>query len=100
MKKNILKSTGLIIGSLSVFPFLAYADEVTETIQNVVSWLTMVGGGLAILAIVIAGIFMVVSAENPDNVDRAKKIILWASIGLIIILLANALTSIVESLVA
>ena len=51
------------------------------------------------LAIVIAGIMMVMSHENEKNVSSAKDIIKWAMIGLGVILMANVLASIVKGLV-
>ncbi|MDD4333792.1 MAG: TrbC/VirB2 family protein [Candidatus Pacebacteria bacterium] len=93
--KNKIK--GLVVASF--LPFVVFADAITSTIDNVVKWISTVGGGLAVLFIVIAGVMMVTSSESADNVKKAQDIIKWAAVGLIIILLANAIKAIIESLV-
>lgn len=93
--KNKIK--GLVVTSF--LPFVVFADAITSTIDNVVTWISTVGGGLAVLFIVIAGVMMVTSSESADNVKKAQDIIKWAAIGLVIILLANAITSIVKNFV-
>lgn len=42
-----------------------------------------------VIAIVVAGIFLIVSGGSDTSKDKAKKIILYAIVGLIIILLAK-----------
>jgi len=98
------KTKGLVVASFAfLMPIIAFAaeasDPVTKTINSVITWLSTVGGGLAVLFIVIAGIMMVSSSESADNVKKAQEIIKWAAVGLIIILLANAIKAIIESLV-
>ncbi|MDD4661800.1 MAG: pilin [Candidatus Pacebacteria bacterium] len=93
------KIKGVILTGLTFLPIVAFADEVTDTLKNVTTWLSTVGGGLAVLFIVVAGIMMVSSSENADNVKKAQDIIKWAMVGLVIILLANAVTGIVTNFV-
>lgn len=102
MKKNNLKVISFGILASFLAPFLAFAagDAVTDTIQNIVNWLTMVGGGLAVLVIVVAGFMIIMANGDPGNVEKGKKMILYAAAGLIIILMARALTSIIENFVA
>lgn len=97
--KNKIKGLSLLAISTFIPVFVIFADEVTETIKNVNTWLTTVGGSLAVLAIIIAGVMMVMSNENEKNISSAKDIIKWAMIGLAVILMANVLTGIVQGLV-
>ena len=53
---------------------------------------------IAVVVIVIAGIMLVVSMGDEGAKDRAKRIIFYAVIGLIIILLASALVGFISSL--
>ena len=96
---NKSNGLGLFIVSTFIPVFVTFADAVTETIDNINKWLTTVGGGLAVLSIIIAGVMMVMSNENEKNVANAKDIIKWAMIGLAVILMANVLTSIVRGFV-
>lgn len=96
---NKIKGLGLFMVSTFIPVFVTFADAVTETIDNINEWLTIVGGGLAVLSIIIAGVMMAMSNENEKNVANAKDIIKWAMIGLAVILMASVLTSIVRGFV-
>lgn len=52
-------------------------------------------GVIAVIVIIIAGFMYVVSANNSQQITRAKNAILGAIIGLVVILLAFAITNIV-----
>jgi len=97
--KNKIKGLGLVAFTTILPTSIIFADAITETIDEIVTWLSTIGGGLAVLSIVIAGVMMVMSNENEKNVANAKEIIKWSMIGLAIILMANVLTSIVRQLV-
>ncbi|MDD3919435.1 MAG: pilin [Candidatus Pacebacteria bacterium] len=97
---NKIKGLSLLAVATVLPSTIVLADAVTSTISNIVTWISTVGGALAVLAIVIAGVMMVASQDNADNVKNARDIIKWAMIGLVIILMANALANIVNSLVA
>lgn len=70
-------------------------EVVTSILSTVISYMALA----AVVVIVIAGIYMVISLGDETAKDRAKKIILYAIIGLFIILFASALVKIVESTV-
>ena len=50
---------------------------------------------VATIVIIIAGIRMLVSQGDESSLEKAKKAILWAIIGLIVILIAGGIVSIV-----
>jgi len=97
---NKIKGAGLLAIATVLPSTIIFADAITDTIKNIVTWISTVGGSLAVLAIVIAGVYMINSQDNASNVENARAIIKWAIIGLIIILMANALANIVNGLVA
>lgn len=97
--KNKIKGLGLVAFTTILPTSIIFADAITATIDEIVTWLSTIGGGLAVLSIVIAGVMTVMSNENEKNVANAKEIIKWSMIGLAIILMANVLTSIVRQLV-
>lgn len=66
---------------------------ITNVLQGVLQFLALI----AVVVIVIAGIRMVVSSGDEGAVDTAKKTILWAVIGLIVILLAGAIVDFVAT---
>ncbi len=52
-------------------------------------------GLLAVLMIVYAGILLVTAQGEEEQVGKGKKIILWAAIGLIVIMLSFAIVRVV-----
>lgn len=56
-------------------------------------------GLIAVVVIVIAGIMLVVSGGDEGQKDKARKIVLYAVIGLIVIALASLIVRFVEDLV-
>lgn len=46
---------------------------------------------IAILAIIIAGVYLIVSGGDEGQKDKAKKIILYAMIGIVVIVLARVI---------
>ena len=55
---------------------------------------------VAVIIIVIAGIRLVISQGEEEAKDKAKKTIFYAIIGLIVILFAQAIVSIIADVVA
>lgn len=101
--KNKIKGL-LIIASTAVVPVLnVFATEennsIADTIKEIRELLTVIGGALAILGFVVAGLMMTLAYENEENVKNAKNIIKWSMIGLLVILLATTLDSIVRGVV-
>ena len=64
---------------------------VTSVIESILNFMALI----AVVIIVIAGIRLVISQGDEGAVDTAKKTILYALIGLIIILLAGAIVDFV-----
>jgi heme/copper-type cytochrome/quinol oxidase subunit 2 len=63
-----------------------------QLLNNALNTVYLVGGILAVIVIIVAGYFYVTSSGNATTVEKAKNAILYAVIGLVIILLAFAIT--------
>ena len=50
-------------------------------------------GLLAVIMVIYGGILYVTAAGNQENIDKGKKIIMYAVVGIVIILLAFALVN-------
>ena len=68
-----------------------------DVLFNVVNALLLFAGAVAVLFLIIGGFRYVVSTGNPDQVDGAKRTILYAVLGLIIIFIAFVLVGLVQS---
>jgi len=72
-------------------------SDIRVVILNILDTILSFMALAAVVVIVIAGILMVVSLGDETAKDRAKRIIFYAVIGLVIILIASAIVRIVES---
>lgn len=103
-KKSLLVSCLLV--AVLVAPFIAMAvdidvenNAITETIENITNWVVNISLVVAILMYVLGGYFWIIDNGNLESVKMAKNIILSATIGLVIILIAKSLVSVVKTLV-
>jgi len=72
-------------------------SDIRVVILNILSTVLSFMGLAAVVVIVIAGILMVVSLGDETAKDKAKRIIFYAIIGLVIIIIASAIVRVVES---
>jgi len=57
-----------------------------QMLLNIYNFLTtMIATPLAIIALIVGGIFMMASAGNPSTFGKGKEIITWAIIGLFLV---------------
>lgn len=73
-----------------VDPGCANADK-GEFVSSVLNSMSFVLGAVSVLVLVIAGITMVFAGSNPDTAKRARQAILYAVIGLVVAILAQAI---------
>jgi hypothetical protein len=89
----------LILAGIILVPFLASADAVTSTIESVTDWIVTISLGLATLMYIVGGFLWMSDAGNAERVKTAKSIIVSTTIGLVIILMAKGMISIVQGFV-
>lgn len=91
----------LLVVFASITPALADAPDVSKVesfAQNVIQVLVTLAGLLAAGFFVMGGINYITSSGNPEHLDRAKKTILYSSIGLAVAIAAFVITNIVTQL--
>lgn len=90
----MLKSLLLAAGGLDVskLPQPSADSGALQTILNIVFVIT---GSIAVLIIVIAGFKFVISAGDPGAVSKARNAIIYAVIGLIVIISATVIVNFV-----
>jgi hypothetical protein len=67
--------------------------DISRLIANVVLILVSAAGALAIIFIIVGGIFYVTAAGDPARLKRAKEIIMQSVVGLLVISLAYAVVT-------
>lgn len=77
-------------------PGIGGASDLRGTIIDIVKEVLLFMALVAVIVVVIAGVRLVISQGEQDQVDKAKKTIIYAIIGLIIIALASAIVKFVE----
>ena len=71
-----------------------------ELINTLINWLVVISLPIVTLLIVYAGVVFLVSGVSPDQQRQAKNIIIYALVGLAIIILAKALAAVVTGVFA
>jgi hypothetical protein len=75
------------------------ATDLNSTIRTIINGITFVVGLIAVIMIIIGGIFYAISAGDPGKVKKAKDTIMYGIIGLIVALLAFAIINFVLQMV-
>jgi type IV secretory pathway VirB2 component (pilin) len=66
--------------------------QINNFVKNMIQILTGIATLIAVAFIVIGGLHYITSSGNPEHLDRAKRTIIYASIGLVITIAAFAIT--------
>lgn len=67
------------------------SGSLRETIGNIVNNILSYVSLLAVVVIIIAGLYLILGLGNDSAKDTARKIVLYTAIGLLLILLSKAL---------
>ena len=70
-------------------------DDLKGALTTIIQYVLGFVGLIAVIVIVIAGIRFIISSGEESEKEKAKKMIIYALIGLLIILLAEAIVSFV-----
>ncbi len=106
MSMSNLHLTGAVFGGGTVQQGIAAASSVgglatgsiNETIGRIIIAILSVTTTIAVLTIVIAGMYLILSLGDEGQKDKAKKIIQYTVVGLIVILLAQIIIDFVFQL--
>jgi len=63
-------------------------ETVEEILINIWSYLQKIAGTVAVIFIIIGGVMYMLSGGNKDAIERAKKTVIYAMVGLAIVLAA------------
>lgn len=107
MKKSTKLSTGLALAAMAAAPFSVLATtfsledvgnvvglgtaDLKATVFNIIQWVLSILGLMAVTFIIYGGFVWLTAAGNEEKIEKAKKIIGSAVVGLIIVLMAWAI---------
>ncbi len=60
-------------------------DNPDKVIANVIDGVLSVIGGLALLFFIYGGFLMLISAGNPERIQKGRDTLMWATVGLIVV---------------
>ena len=69
-----------------------HSDPTQDTVTNIFSTVYGVAGVLAVLFLIWGGAQYILAAGNPQKAAKAKSTILYSLVGLVIVVLAAAIT--------
>lgn len=73
------------------------ATSVSDVVVRIIVFVLDIVLILAIVAVIVAGIYLIVSNGEPAQKDKAKNIIIYVIVGIIIILLARVIVMFVNT---
>lgn len=73
--------------------------NIGEIIAGIIEFILPVAAGVAVLAVMYAGVLYITSQGDPEKVGKAKKALLWAIVGVIIIVLSYAIVIMINNVV-
>ncbi|MDD5739216.1 MAG: hypothetical protein PHO20_00405 [Candidatus Peribacteraceae bacterium] len=88
---QVYNGPGLEQGADSLGVSGIHGGSLRGTIANIVNKILTYVALIAVIMIIIAGLYLILSLGNDSAKDTAKKIVLYTAIGLILILIAKAL---------
>jgi len=79
-------------------PAVKCIDSFPEFLAEVGNFIFTLGLLIVPIVIIVAGLLFIISRGNPQKVDQAKKMLLWAAIGLAVMFSAKAMASVIKAI--
>jgi len=76
---------------------LSREEEVTPILLQILNWLLGLVGMIALIVLIIGGVYYITALGQEDKIKTAKRIILFAIIGLIVVGMSWSILSFVLS---
>ena len=73
------------------------ADTFPDLIQMVINWLFVIATPIVALMVLYGGFLIMTGGASEDRYDKGVKAVKWAIYGFIVVLLAQSVTSIINS---
>jgi len=100
MKKILDKVLLISLLSIYLFPLVVHAvqienplkwDSFAGLLNAIIDFLFNLAIGIAPIMIIVAGFYFVTAQGEPEQINTAKRIILWTLIGLLVVIGAKGL---------
>ncbi len=96
--EGLMGAVGISAG-FQIFHGITGAPTLGDLIMNIIKFILGITGLVAILAIIIGGLRYIMSSGNEGMMTGAKNTILYAIIGLVIVILAYTIVSVIDNVI-
>ena len=73
------------------------AGDIPTLIDHIATWLLGIGSTIAVIIVIWAAFLFMTSGDNKERVTMARKTLWYAIIGIVILLLAKGVTSLIQN---
>lgn len=74
-------------------------DSIEGIVLGVLNWVFILAGGLLLIAVVYSGILYITAGGDATKAENGKKNLIWALIGLVIMVLAVVIIGWVQDII-
>jgi len=99
MMRNIKEKIKIAI-ALSTLPAVVLAEATgtfVRILENIASFLKALGAAMCVICLILAGFYFMTAGGDEKKLALARQMILWAVVGLIILLVSDPIVKAVES---
>jgi len=75
------------------------AETISELIQDIADLVFWVALAIVPFMIIVGGIMFLIAGGDPQKVGRAKSLLFWSGVGLAVLLLAQAIAAVIETII-
>ncbi len=100
MLASVIVNTAIVVLGIDQSKGLAQSNTATEVIASVLNWLYAASGLVAVVYIVKGGVDYVTSQGDPGKVKKATQSLIYAVVGLVVVVMAAIITSFVTGAIS
>ena len=98
--RSVTESINCVRDEIATPGGLVVNQTETSLLKTIVNWLLSIVAVLALLALIVGGVMYIISFGSEEGTKRAKRIIIYAIIGLLVVFLSFAMLAMVQTLFA
>lgn len=73
-------------------------DDIVHAIADIINFVLLFAGIFAVVAFVVSGFMFILGFGSDSSIQRARKIMIWAAVGLVVIIFAFVLVDFIVDL--
>jgi len=94
----IVFSFALPINAQIVIPNPLTATTFEELNDGIINFIFYIGMLIAPIMFIFSGIFFITATGDPEKIQRAKNMIWWTVIGLVIVIMAKGIIEVIQDI--